>query len=282
MLVLDHVLKSGRLLGKNAPESVSREILDASIGAETLEKVNFRLWDGSFWPRSGSFAATVMLNRPSALREMFLGESESSIGEAYLNGAFDVKGEMEAAFELADHLMQTTDGWTKKLRIGRHLRQLPKAPLTGGTKQQTRLNGARHSLQRDQQAISFHYNVSNDFYALWLDEQMAYSCAYFRRATDDLATAQINKFEHICRKLALRAGDRFLDIGCGWGGLICHAARNYGVQAEGITLSQEQLNFAQDKTRREGLSNRVSIRLLDYRELPPDGAYDAIASVGMV
>jgi cyclopropane-fatty-acyl-phospholipid synthase len=145
-----------------------------------------------------------------------------------------------------------------------------------------KLNGSRHSKPRDQKAIDFHYNVSNDFYALWLDRNMAYSCAYFREPTEDLDTAQQNKFDHICRKIGLRPGDQLLDIGCGWGGLIMHAARHFQVRAEGITLSSEQCRLAQDRIKREGLGEQVTVRLLDYRELPETGLYDAITSVGMV
>jgi cyclopropane-fatty-acyl-phospholipid synthase len=134
----------------------------------------------------------------------------------------------------------------------------------------------------DREAISFHYNVSNEFYALWLDRSMAYSCAYFKAPSDDLDAAQRNKFDHVCQKLGLRPGQRFLDIGCGWGGLIVHAARHYGVKAEGITLSEEQLEYARQKIADEGLSGSVSVHLQDYREFSSEQGFDAIASVGMV
>jgi cyclopropane-fatty-acyl-phospholipid synthase len=165
--------------------------------------------------------------------------------------------------------------------LGRLLLQLPDNPATAA-KIRARLEGREHSLERDLEAIDFHYNISNDFYALWLGRQMAYSCAYFRSGDDALETAQDNKFDHICRKLGLRAGDRFLDIGCGWGGLVLFAARHYGVKAEGITISVEQLKLAQQRIEEAGLSGRVTVRLQDYRELPDVPAYDAIASVGMV
>jgi cyclopropane-fatty-acyl-phospholipid synthase len=214
---------------------------------------------------------------------MLLPGTEAGAGEAYLDLAFDLEGNIEAAFELADHLMERTNGWTKKLELGHLLLQLPDRPSScDGHKRQAQLNGDCHSLKRDREAISFHYNVSNDFYALWLDKQMAYSCAYFHQPTDDLETAQISKFDHICQKLALRPGQRLLDIGCGWGGLILYAARNYGVEAEGITLSHHQMEYVQERIKGEGMVGRVSVRLQDYRELPEDCSYDAIASVGMV
>lgn len=140
----------------------------------------------------------------------------------------------------------------------------------------------KHSLERDRKAIQFHYNLSNDFYALWLGKQMAYSCAYFQDPTEDLDTAQQNKFELICRKLGLRPGRRFLDIGCGWGGLVLHAAEHHGVHAEGITLSEQQLWHAQQLVQQRGLTDRITLHLRDYREIDEKEKYDAISSIGMV
>jgi cyclopropane-fatty-acyl-phospholipid synthase len=127
--------------------------------------------------------------------------------------------------------------------------------------------------------IRFHYDVGNDFYALFLDPQMQYSCAYFTDWGNSLAQAQHDKLEMICRKLRLRAGERLLDVGCGWGGLVCHAARHHGVIAHGITLSEAQHAFAREQIARQGLQERVTVELRDYREL--EGSYDKIASIGM-
>ncbi len=269
---------------QNPPDHVSCQILQRLLGDRPLGNVAFRLWNGQSWPQeAGERAATVVLTRPSSLREMLLPGSETGIGEAYLDSAFEVEGDFEAAFELADRIMEISNGWTRKLDVGRLLNQLPPPPAPPAKiDNRARLDGNHHSLERDRKAVNFHYDVSNDFYALWLGRQMAYSCAYFQNPEDDLETAQENKFEHICRKLSLRPGDRFLDIGCGWGGLIIHAARNYGIQAEGITLSPEQLRYARERIEEAGLSGRVSVRLQDYRELPEEPAFDAVASVGMV
>ena len=127
--------------------------------------------------------------------------------------------------------------------------------------------------------IQYHYDVSNAFYTLFLDPEMVYSCAYYTDWTNDLAQAQRDKLEMICRKLRLKEGERFLDIGCGWGALVCHAARNYGVKAHGVTLSQTQFDLAQEKVKRLGLQDRVTLELRDYRTL--DGQFDKIASIGM-
>ena len=142
----------------------------------------------------------------------------------------------------------------------------------------------KHMLHRrrgNKANIQHHYDVSNDFYRLWLDSRMVYSCAYFKHADDTLDAAQAQKLDHICRKLRLQAGERFLDIGCGWGGLILWAAENYGVDATGITLSQRQFDYVQAQIAARGLQDRVRVELRDYLDLPEGVLYDKVASVGM-
>ncbi|SMO74112.1 class I SAM-dependent methyltransferase [Paracoccus laeviglucosivorans] len=139
----------------------------------------------------------------------------------------------------------------------------------------------RHNRERDAAQIRFHYDVSDEFYQIWLDPQRVYSCAYFRKADMDLAQAQTAKLDHICRKLDLRRGERFLDIGAGWGGLLFHAAENYGVDATGITLSQNQFDHVSQLITQKGLGDRVRIHLCDYRDLKPERPFDKLASVGM-
>jgi cyclopropane-fatty-acyl-phospholipid synthase len=140
---------------------------------------------------------------------------------------------------------------------------------------------ARHTPDADAKQVQFHYDVSDDFYALWLDEQRIYSCAYWRDGVSSLAEAQTAKLDHICRKLRLRAGERLLDVGAGWGGLLLWAAEKYGVQATGITLSRNQHAHVQRLLDERGLAGRVRMVLMDYRELPDDEPFDKIASVGM-
>ncbi|MCS6786071.1 MAG: cyclopropane-fatty-acyl-phospholipid synthase family protein [Thiobacillaceae bacterium] len=139
----------------------------------------------------------------------------------------------------------------------------------------------RHTRSRDRRNISYHYDVSNDFYGLWLDKNRVYSCAYFEQGDEDLDAAQEKKLDLICRKLMLRPGERLLDIGCGWGGLILRAAEKYGVQALGITLSDNQHAYVQEEIARRGLTGRVEVKLMDYRDVPEDPPFDKIASVGM-
>jgi cyclopropane-fatty-acyl-phospholipid synthase len=135
--------------------------------------------------------------------------------------------------------------------------------------------------QNGRDSIAFHYDVSDDFYRLWLDERMVYSCAYFESPEQDLELAQRNKLDHICRKLRLHAGESLLDIGCGWGALVCWAAKHYGVRAHGITLSRNQFEQACREVRQQGLEGQVTIELRDYRDLPAESSYDKVASIGM-
>jgi len=163
---------------------------------------------------------------------------------------------------------------------------LPGTPVTSDTSWWTQMlrrakSLASHSPQKDAEQIRFHYDVSDDFYALWLDPRRVYSCAYYREPGMSLAQAQEAKLDHICRKLMLRPGERFLDIGAGWGGLLLWAAEHYGVTATGITLSKNQHAHVNRLIEEKGLQSRVKMLLLDYRELPEDVAYDKIASVGM-
>jgi cyclopropane-fatty-acyl-phospholipid synthase len=142
--------------------------------------------------------------------------------------------------------------------------------------------GRTHSPNRDARAVRFHYDVGNEFYTLWLDRQLVYSCGYFERGDETLDAAQTAKLDYVCRKLRLAAGERLLDIGCGWGALVMHAATHYGVRATGITLSEQQAAFARDRIAREGLADRVTIDVRDYRTLGEGEHFDKIASVGMV
>jgi cyclopropane-fatty-acyl-phospholipid synthase len=144
-----------------------------------------------------------------------------------------------------------------------------------------RPRGRRHSPERDRRSVQHHYDVSNDFFALFLDESMTYSCAFFSRDGSSLEAAQSAKLELVCTKLGLRAGERVLDVGCGWGSFAIHAAREHGVSVTGITLSERQAELARRRVEEAGVADRVEIRLMDYRELAGE-PYDAIASIGMV
>lgn len=240
------------------------------------------LWDGEQWSaESNQFRRfTWKINNPGALRRVLASPTEVALGEAYIYGDFDIDGDIEAIFPLAEFLLNKHWSVKDKLRLGSILLSLPSATAPGHSPPE--LSGAPHSRNRDRQAVTFHYDLSNDFYGLWLDRNMVYSCAYFRDSDNDLETAQEQKLDHICRKLRLKPGERLLDIGCGWGGLTIHAARHYGVRALGITLSGRQVDYARERIQREGLAENCEVRLLDYRELNDGNGFDKVVSVGMV
>ena len=240
-----------------------------------------RFWDGSEWPAETEHPAfTLTLKHPGALRRMFSDvSSDLTLGEAYIYDDFDIEGDIFAVFPVADRLLESDWSLGEKARLLRMLHRLPK-PETQRWRM-ARLRGKRHSIQRDREAIRYHYDVPSAFYALWLDRNMVYSCAYFRTGEEDIDTAQEQKLDYICRKLRLQPGERLLDIGCGWGALVIHAAKHYGVEAVGITLSENQYRWAQEWIRREGLEGKARVELRDYREMDEVEAFDKLVSVGM-
>jgi len=264
------------------PVQITRSLLEEVLDGGARETVGVRLWDGTRWPDDRPRRVTLVLNHPGALRQMLLSGDEVALAEAYLYDDFDIEGEIEAIFPVADRLAERAKEAKWKLRLGRELLRLPRQKQRrDGRRGPARLRGRRHSIERDRQAIAYHYDVSNDFYALWLDRRMVYSCAYFVTPDDDLDTAQEQKLDYICRKLRLQPGQRLLDIGCGWGGLVIHAARHYGVQALGITLSRPQAEWANEHIAQAGLSDRCRVEVLDYREVDEPEGFDALVSVGM-
>ncbi len=266
--------------------SVLKDLLGQDLPGSTQQR-NFvvRLWDGTTWqpePESAeSKRFTLVLQHPGALRRMFLPPSELNLGEAYIYNDFDIEGDITAVFPLADQFINRQWGKVAQVRYGKRLLSLPKTSQARSGDTAAKLRGARHSKERDRQAVTYHYNRSNDFYALWLDQRMVYSCAYFATPDDDLDTAQQRKLEYICRKLRLRPGERLLDIGCGWGGLVIYAAQQYGVEAYGITLSQPQAELAQQRIQQAGLTEHCRVEVRDYRDMNEANSFDKIVSVGM-
>jgi cyclopropane-fatty-acyl-phospholipid synthase len=262
----------------------STRILAELFDQEACRRLNIRLWEGTYWPDVAPRPVTLLLNHPSALRAMFLPGTEVGLGEAYIYNDFDIEGDIEQLFSLTDHLTNSIGSFPKKMKLGQALLQLPEPRIDerpSTRRPAAKLTGKAHSIDRDRQAVTYHYNVSNDFYSLWLDQRMVYSCAYFKSPNDSLNQAQEQKLEHICRKLRLVPGQRMLDIGCGWGGLLIYAAQHYGVDATGITLSQPQADLANQRIREAGLSERCRVKVLDYREMDDSESYDALVSVGM-
>jgi cyclopropane-fatty-acyl-phospholipid synthase len=243
--------------------------------------VGVKAYDGSYIGPSDP-PATLELRSQDALRRILTAPGELGFARAYVAGDLDVEGDIYAALELQYRFPKASirlDTRTMRKLVGevggwRHLRPLPAPP------EEARLRGWRHSRARDRAAISHHYDVSNAFYEMVLGPSLTYSCAVFGDPGDSLESAQEAKYELICRKLGLRQGDRFLDVGCGWGGMVIHAARHHGVHAVGITLSREQTLLASKRVVEAGVSDRVEIRQQDYRDID-DGPYDSISSIGM-
>ncbi len=244
-----------------------------------------RLWDGR---RVGLHDAgfCLVLHEPWSLRALVLPPTDLKAAETYLRGAVDVEGSMVAA---VNTLVRLRDGLTGSGRraIVALLLRLPRPPKHDGGSRAA-LRGRRHSRKRDAAAIQHHYDVGENFYERFLDRDLVYSCAYFSDEDRDapvtdrtvLDRAQQRKLELVCRKLHLQAGERLLDVGCGWGALVIHAARHHGVRALGVTLSENQAATAHARVAAAGLADRVTIELRDYRDVT--GQFDAIASVGMV
>jgi cyclopropane-fatty-acyl-phospholipid synthase len=269
-------------------EERTRHVLGEIFAGCPVENVGVRLWDGTMWPDDRPRKAVLALKHPGALGRMFLRGTEVGLAEAYLHNDFDIEGDIEAAFEIGDSLIERPDDWKKKLKLGSLLITLPGSNGRSIVRRAARdlllrSGHKKHSPERDRRAVKFHYDVSSDFYRLWLDRQMVYSCAYFKSPSDDLNVAQRQKLDYICRKLRLRAGQRLLDIGCGWGALVIHATKHFGVHAEGITLSEPQAEWGRARIAEAGLGNKAKIELRDYRQIAAEGRepYDAIVSVGM-
>jgi cyclopropane-fatty-acyl-phospholipid synthase len=224
-------------------------------------------------------ATHLVVRSPKALRYILTAPGEIGFARAYVAGEIEVHGDIFEALALRDNLPDvkvTPRDWLALARtVGVDgLRPLPPPP------EEVRVHGRRHTKERDAAVIAHHYDVSNDFYRIVLGSSMTYSCAVFPTADTTLEAAQAAKYELVCRKLGLRPGMRLLDVGCGWGGMVMHAARAHGVNAVGVTLSARQAEWARNAVREAGLEDRVEIRVQDYRDVC-DGPFDAVSSIGM-
>jgi len=260
-----------------------RPILHGLLGEDF--PLRLRAWDGSEAGPADS-PATLVVHTPRALRRFLWSPDELGLGRAYVSGDMDIEGDIYAALSLPD-LLNSDDrpdlalDWRGRAAAARVAVRLgaigvpPPAPP-----EESRLRGRLHALRRDAAAIAHHYDVGNDFYRLVLGETMTYSCAYWAEEHYTLDQAQEAKYALVARKLGLRPGMRMLDVGCGWGGMVLHAAREHGVHAVGVTISAAQAELARKRVAEAGLSELVEIRLQDYREVG-DGPFDAISSIGM-
>jgi cyclopropane-fatty-acyl-phospholipid synthase len=240
--------------------------------------VTVRAYDGTSIGPPDSPAA-IVIRSPLAIARLVQAPGELGFGRAYVAGDLDVEGDIFAVLELRDRwddIRLRPEQWVEAVRlVGRDgLHRVPPPP------EEAHLHGRRHTRQRDRAAISFHYDVSNEFYRQILGPSMTYSCAVWTEGTTSLAEAQANKYDLIARKLDLRQGARLLDVGCGWGGMVLHAIDHYGAQAVGVTLSSQQQDWAAKAIAERGLAGQAQVRLEDYRDVD-DGPYDAISSIGM-
>jgi cyclopropane-fatty-acyl-phospholipid synthase len=238
-------------------------------------------WDGTKLPSTDGDGPTFHVRSPRAAAHVLRAPGQLGLGRAYVAGEIEVD-DMDAVIALLDSWkpppLESAD--KRKLLLGAvraaGLTRPPRRPAA-----ELRPSGRRHSKERDARAVRHHYDVSNDFFALFLDESQTYSCAIFSRGAQTLEEAQEEKRETVCRKLALKEGERLLDVGCGWGAFPIHAAQRYGANVVGITLSPAQAEGARRRVEEAGVADRVEIRVMDYRDLAGE-RFDAIASIGMV
>jgi cyclopropane-fatty-acyl-phospholipid synthase len=283
-----------------AGEALAAELL-AKIFRHVRMGIAVRLWcgppflvgaDGAGGAAEPPFV--LWFRTPGAVVALVLGRDPLRLADAYFRGEVDIEGDLFAALGLKDHLEEIKLSPGERLSaffMAMKLRSLNQgvaaargSPGVRDTRERAHTRGRpvrAHSRDENRAAIQFHYDVSNEFYRLWLDRAMVYSCGYFERADAGIDAAQEAKLEHICRKLLLKPGEQLLDIGCGWGALVIHAARHHAVRAHGITLSGRQLEVARARIAAAGLEDRVTVELRDYRELAGEALYDKVASVGM-
>ena len=270
--------------------AVTRAVLASLFGPAHARSFPVHYWNGHVEPAGagtpGAPPFALRLVRRGALRRMLLPPTELAIAEAYVAGDVDVVGSLEAAIHLGDAIgarLQRPDALAALLPL---LLALPRdePPADVARTRFARAAGWLHARGRrgGATAIRYHYDVGNDFYALWLDSRMLYTCAYFPTIDTPLEDAQVAKLDHVCRKLRLRPGDRLLDIGCGWGALVVHAAQHYGAVGHGVTLSEAQADVGRRRIAAAGLGGRCRIDVLDYRDLPARAAYDKVSSVGVM
>jgi cyclopropane-fatty-acyl-phospholipid synthase len=249
-----------------------------------------RLWSGeTICVGEGEPEFTLVFKDPYAFRDLVLWQNPLQLVRAYFLGRVDVEGQLYRALGLRYSLGAEPISLFDRFAVFWRLRSLPPTitqhAANDAFAELKESPGARagrtHSRCDNAGAIAFHYDVSNDFYRLWLDERMVYSCGYFENPGDSLDAAQRNKLDHICRKLRLKPDEHLLDVGCGWGALAIWAAKNYGVRVTAVTISDKQFELAQRCVSEEGLMDRVAIKRCDYRDIDGTECFDKVASVGM-
>jgi cyclopropane-fatty-acyl-phospholipid synthase len=261
--------------------SRTRPFIDELARAIPSRPFAVELWDGSRLPSTNGGGPTFEVRSPDAFAHALRSPGQLGLGRAYVSGALGVDD--------LDEVLELLDGWEAPALDRRAQARLALAAARASgirrpppvPRAELRPRGRRHSQERDARSVRHHYDVSNDFFKLFLGESLTYSCALFSRGAKTLEEAQEAKLELVCQKLDLSAGDRVLDVGCGWGSFAMHAAANHDVSVVGITLSEPQAALARERAAERGLSERVDIRVMDYRDVT-DEPFDAVASIGMV
>ena len=257
-------------------------LVEAALGRHV--PIRIKAWDGSTDGPADS-PIRLKINSRRALRRILWAPNELGFARAYVSGDVEIDGDIFQAFEAIqgagpEPVAVTIDAQTIKALASAVLKLGVIGPPPKPPAEEAKLQGRKHSKRRDSDAIAHHYDVGNDFYSVVLGESMTYSCAYFPTPEHSLEDAQFAKCDLVARKLGLVEGMRVLDVGCGWGTFALHAARTYGVQVVGVTLSHEQAAYAKKRMAQEGVADLVEIRVQDYRDVD-DGPYDAISSIGM-
>ena len=266
-----------RFVSEDPNARIAAAVLRTLFGDAYAQRFSIRLWEGSFVPAQREQLFTLCVRHPGALRAAFRPPVDLNAGRAFAAGLLDVDGDVEAAVDAMMAVMERPAIGTMA-QLALMLHRLPAAQLP--PLREARLRGKRHSLARDRAAIGFHYDQPVAFYRAFLDRHLVYSCAYYDDDVADLDAAQLAKIDYTLRKLRLGEGERLLDIGCGWGGLVIRAAQEHGAYVLGVTLSGGQYEEARRRISAAGLGERARVERWDYRELPAT-TFDKIVSVGM-
>ena len=264
--------------------ATTRQILEA-LTESFPGIVGARLWDGSTWQshENGVPGFTLILHHPGAARAMFWPFSNLALGESYVFDDFDIEGDTLAFADWMGHLMNAPKTLALSVQVGFLLKilTLPRQFKPRDRAQAGRPTAGKGSQATDQESIEYTYDRPSELYCEFLDPNLQYTCGYFAESDEDLDAAQERKIDYVCRKLRLQPGEQYVDFGCGWGALLIHAARNYGVDAVGVTLSEEQAKWAEKSIAEAGLQDKVRIELCDYRNFNAPGEFDKASSVGM-
>jgi cyclopropane-fatty-acyl-phospholipid synthase len=251
------------------------------MGLREMSGVCLSFWDGSRYEPKGGFACTLHVRTPTALYTLLAEPSPLRLSQEFIVGNLDVSGDLEAVMTFSDEVMSFEIGTVDRVKLAYHLSRMPRdgrrMPRIG-----PHLDGPVGSRERVREAIRYHYDLPAAFWSAWLDPYMQYTCGYFESEEEDLDPAQERKLERICRKLGLRSGQRLLDIGCGWGGLMSYVLQHYDVEIIGITLSESQADHARQTLERHDLPRRWRVEITDFRDAGHLGEFDAITGVGVM